>query len=230
MSKLFTYVLRVDDGAAPNPYHGACTLTICKPAIRRKAEIGDWVIGFGSKNARCNDGKTHDLSGHVVYAMKITHKVSMCLYDGICANTYPGKIPNWEGADFRAWVGDCIYDYSQGNDPQMRKGVHDESNRKTDLSGLFALISTQFYYFGDKPEKLSDELEGIVMRGRGHRKIVNPELVQKFESWISQFKMNHIYSDPQMKFIFYRDDKFTCIGECSKIREKITLDEPEEIC
>ena len=52
MNKLFSYVLRFDDGAAPNPFGGICTLTICKPAIRRSASVGDWIIGTGSKNSR----------------------------------------------------------------------------------------------------------------------------------------------------------------------------------
>ena len=45
MPNLFSYVLRYDDGAAPNPFWGTCTLAICKPAIRRKANLGDWVVG-----------------------------------------------------------------------------------------------------------------------------------------------------------------------------------------
>ena len=49
MSKIYSYVLRIDDGAAPNPFWGLCTLTICKPAIRRNAQIADWIIGTGSK-------------------------------------------------------------------------------------------------------------------------------------------------------------------------------------
>lgn len=70
--KLYSYVLRYDDGAAPNPFWGTCTLTICKPDIRRKASVGDWVIGTGSKNSRLKDGNTYDLSDSVVYAMKVT--------------------------------------------------------------------------------------------------------------------------------------------------------------
>jgi hypothetical protein len=43
LSTFFTYCLRFDDGAAPNPYYGFCTLTICKPAIRRVAKPGERV-------------------------------------------------------------------------------------------------------------------------------------------------------------------------------------------
>jgi hypothetical protein len=45
---LFTYCIPYDDGAAPNPFWGLCTLAICKPSIRRVAKEGDWVVGTGS--------------------------------------------------------------------------------------------------------------------------------------------------------------------------------------
>jgi len=46
MQKLFSYIIPIDDGPAPNPFGDICTLAICKPAIRRKAQVGDWVIGI----------------------------------------------------------------------------------------------------------------------------------------------------------------------------------------
>ncbi len=46
---IYSYVLRYDDGVAPNPFFGFCTLAVCKPVIRRKAQVGDWIIGTGSK-------------------------------------------------------------------------------------------------------------------------------------------------------------------------------------
>ena len=84
MSKLYSYILRYDDGAAPNPFWGFCTLTVCKPAIRQTASVGDWVIGTGSANAVCNNGQRQDLSGSLVYAMKITRILSLEEYDWYC--------------------------------------------------------------------------------------------------------------------------------------------------
>jgi len=55
MARLFSYTIPIDDGAAPNPFNGFCTLTICKPAIRRVARKGDWIAGLGSKNAPSGD-------------------------------------------------------------------------------------------------------------------------------------------------------------------------------
>lgn len=43
MGQIYSYVLRYDDGVAPNPYGGVCTLAICKPVIRKKPK---WVIGL----------------------------------------------------------------------------------------------------------------------------------------------------------------------------------------
>jgi len=58
-----------------------CTLTICKPAIRRNAQIGDWVIRTGSKNIKLKDGKIYDFSDSIVYAMKITDRKTLNEYD-----------------------------------------------------------------------------------------------------------------------------------------------------
>ncbi|MBK7869163.1 MAG: hypothetical protein IPJ74_00065 [Saprospiraceae bacterium] len=76
-----SYVLRFDNGAAPNPFWGTCTLTICKPAIRRSAKSWRLVIGTGSKNSKLKDGRIYDLSDSLVYAMKITNKLSLRDYD-----------------------------------------------------------------------------------------------------------------------------------------------------
>jgi hypothetical protein len=42
--KLYSYVVTHDTGFSPNPFWGCCTLADCKPAIRRTAKIGDWVV------------------------------------------------------------------------------------------------------------------------------------------------------------------------------------------
>lgn len=94
MTRLFSYVLRFDNGAAPNSYWNICTLTICKPAIRRSAEKEDWIIGTGSKNSRLKDGNIHNLSNHLVYAMKVTHKMTLADYDKYCREKLPDKLPD----------------------------------------------------------------------------------------------------------------------------------------
>jgi hypothetical protein len=75
MSRLFSYTIPIDDGAAPNPFRGMCSLAICKPGIRRVAKEGDWVAGLGSKGA-----PSGDLSGHLVYAMRVETVLSLKQY------------------------------------------------------------------------------------------------------------------------------------------------------
>ena len=91
MTVIYSYVLRIDDGAAPNPFWGICTLVICKPTIRRKAQVGDWVIGTGSKNTKLKDGKIYDYSDSIVYAMKISDKKSLKEYDEFCKSSLTEK-------------------------------------------------------------------------------------------------------------------------------------------
>jgi hypothetical protein len=102
---LFSYCLRYDDGAAPNPFWEVCTLSICKPKIRRTAQEGDWVVGLGSKNSPIGD-----ISTQVVYAMKVTRILPIREYDELCRASLGEKIPDWTNSDFRRKMGDCIYD------------------------------------------------------------------------------------------------------------------------
>jgi hypothetical protein len=214
MTKIYSYVLRVDRGAAPNPFWGTCTLTICKPTIRRNAQIGDWVIGTGSKNVKCND--VHNLSDRVVYAMKISDIKTLQDYDTFCKSSLPNKIPNWQATDWRLHMGDCIFDYSKGLNPSIRKSVHDERNRKRDLNGLNALLSDNFYYFGEKAKPLPPELKQLVKRNQGHIKIENADLVFKFEAWIKQFDKNIINSDPQMRSELDKQVTDDMMPKCAK--------------
>ena len=46
--RLYSYVVARDFGFAPNPFGGTCTLATCKPDIRQRAVVGDWVVGLTS--------------------------------------------------------------------------------------------------------------------------------------------------------------------------------------
>lgn len=200
--ELYTYCLRFDNGSAPNPYWDICTLTICKPDIRRTANKGDWVVGLGSANSRIGD-----ISDCVVYAMKVTDKIGLWGYDNLCQKKYPGKIPDWDNTDFKRQVGDCIYDFSNGPRPAIRVGVHDERNRETDLSGINALISDYFYYFGDNPVKLPQQLRPLIHKQQKHRVKLNRPYVEQFVQWIERlgFERNKLYGEPQLKSEFESD-------------------------
>ena len=209
--KLYSYCLRYDDGAAPNPFWGICTLVICKPKIRKAAKIGDWIIGLGSANSPIGD-----VSDCVIYAMKVTNKMTMEAYDKFCQTSYPKKIPNWRSKDHRRCVGDCIYDFSHGAPPRMRAGVHHERNRERYLSGGYALISDHFFYFGIKPLKLCDSLMPIIHDTQGHKSTVNDPYAREFVAWIENqdYEQNRLYGEPQLKLDFGSDSEAR--NQCAK--------------
>jgi hypothetical protein len=45
---IYVYKITADDGIAPCPQAGMLTLGVCKPAIRRTASEGDYLVGIGS--------------------------------------------------------------------------------------------------------------------------------------------------------------------------------------
>jgi len=144
----------------------------------------------------------YDLAGSLVYAMKVSDKKSLKEYDTYCQSKLPDKIPYWRTADWRKRLGDCIYDYSKEGEPAIRRAVHKEQHRVRDLSGLYALLSNHFYYFGEEPRPIPASLKEIVLKGRGHRVIEDAKLIKSFEKWIKKFKKNKIYANPQRRYLF----------------------------
>jgi hypothetical protein len=178
MTRLFTYTIPIDDGAAPNPFHGMCSLAICKPGIRRVAKEGDWVAGLGSK-----DAPSGDLSACLVYAMRVETVVSLREYDQRASEEWPERIPDIHSSDLSKRLGDCIYDYSH-HIPKQRLGVHGRENVETDLGGENVLISRDFFYFGSRPIKLPENLSRICHQTQGHRSDSNAPYFDQFVSWI----------------------------------------------
>lgn len=202
MTKLYSYVLRYDNGTAPNPFWNVCTLTICKPAIRKAAQVGDWIIGTGSKQSRLHKALTVDLSESIVYAMKVTGIKTLEEYDRFCQQHLRQKIPAINTSDWRLQMGDCVYDFSHEGEPVLRQNVHNEINRKRDFDGRNALLSEHFYYFGEEARPLPHELKPLIKKYRGHQVIAQESLIAQFEEWIGQYRLNTIYANPQLLWEF----------------------------
>lgn len=211
--RLFSYCIPVDDGAAPNPFWGICTLTICKPVIRRVANVGDWIVGVGSKNVNGDD-----FSGKIVYAMQITQKMTLKEYDQFCRDQLPEKIADINNSDQRIKLGDCIYDYSNGEPPSQRLGVHNAKNFERDLGGQFALLSDHFYYFGDQAIDIPPEFRSIIKQGQAHKSNSNEPVKEEFIEWLETrgYRSNKLFGKPQIEIDFNK--KNPC--ECGEIRSK----------
>jgi hypothetical protein len=195
MPRLFSYCIPIDDGAAPNPFWGLCTLVICKPKIRRAASVGDWIVGTGSCHSPIGD-----VSSRIVYAMRVSKKLPMSEYDAFAREHCPGKIPDWSHDDPRRRLGDAIYDF-RSNPPRLRPSVHNEGNRERDLSGGYALISDHFFYFGDQPRLLPPALRRIARQRQGHRSVANDALLKPFLAWLDRLglRANRLYGTPQLQ-------------------------------
>lgn len=209
--RLFSYCIPIDDGAAPNPFWGVCTLVVCKPVIRRVAQIGDWVVGTGSSNV---NGQS--FAGKMVYAMKVTDKMELRKYDHHCINHLSNKIPDIKHVDYERRVGDCIYSYLGGYECTQRQGVHTLENIDRDMGGENALLSDHFYYFGKEAIDIPPEFSVLVRQGQGHQSAKNQFILNDFVSWIEkEYEPNKLYGDPQVRVEFTEDSKGRM---CSTIR------------
>ncbi|MEJ7739694.1 MAG: hypothetical protein WKF97_19895 [Chitinophagaceae bacterium] len=213
--KLYSYIVAKDYGLAPNPFWNELTLNVCKPKIRQSAIVDDWIIGTGSKNVKQKNGSYKNHSGRLVYAMKVTKKMTMPDYDKYCKDNLEKKIAFIDRKDWRRIVGDSIYDFSQGDIPRLRKVLHKEKDKKRDLSGKYTLLSTHFYYFGNETVKIPNDLDDLIKNEQGH--LINRDtlLVNNFISWLTlNFEKNNLYGDPQLQWQIDKGLTGECEIEC----------------
>ena len=101
---LYSYVIDQDYGFAPNPFYGVCTFATCKPEIRERAAVGDYVAGTG-----CARRKRR---GHLVYFMRVEE---ITTYDEYWKSPrFERKRPFLRGSKMRAF-GDNIYHCDTGS-------------------------------------------------------------------------------------------------------------------
>jgi hypothetical protein len=231
--RLYTYALRIDDGAAPNPYGGVCTLTVCKPVIRRTAEVGDWVVGLGPTHAP--DGR--DLSRHIVYAMQVSRKLTYAEYDHYCQTKLKAKMPDWSPtAPFAHQVGDCLYEPIVGGRFRQRPGVHGPRNADTDVRGANALLAEHtFFYFGDQAVSLPTEFHGIAHAHQGHKVHLNEGCKNEVVEWIlggfgRDLRPRILYGQPLHRSLIAPTDDPSSCDVCSKPRIATEEEEVAAIC
>ena len=128
--RLFSYVVTRDFGFAPNPFYGVCTLATCKPIIRRVAEIGDWVVGTGSKR--------NDRQKFLVFVMRVSDVISYNEY--WMAPQYNCKKPFLNGS-FQQAYGDNIYFKDDDNVWQQLDSHHSLENGVPKREKYFARYS-----------------------------------------------------------------------------------------
>ncbi len=176
MTRLHTYVVAIDSGLAPNPFHGICTLAVCKPKIRCTARVGDWILGTGSK--------TRGHQGRAVYAMQVAESLDFEAYWS--DSRFRAKRPDPAGSPARQ-AGDNLHwrDPATGDWHTLPGAGHDAGNRPRDLSGQQVLIAWDFVYWGGEGPAVPPYADvDVVKRGPGHRNCFSPETVDAFAAWV----------------------------------------------
>ena len=148
--RIYRYVVRIDRGGTPNPYHGWCSMAVCKPQIRRTARIGDWIVGLRSKR---ND--------EVISAMRVDEVLSFGDYwrDPRFRAKRPGRAP----------IPDNFYRPDRrGSLTRVDNPLHGPEDTARDLAGRHVLVSWRFWYFGDRSPELPTHLIHLVHSNQGH--------------------------------------------------------------
>ena len=140
MDKIRTYKMTHATGFAPNPNCGILTLATCKPGIREKANLGDWIAGFTSTVKTA--GGTPRGKEKLIYLMKVTDKMTFKEY----WEQYPQKRPE------HSKLGDNIYFWDENENKYKQTDKASEHKeewlQERDKSSDKVLISTEFRYFG----------------------------------------------------------------------------------
>ena len=199
--KLFSYILARDFGFAPNPFYSICSLATCKPIIRKKAQIGDWIIGTGSKQLNCEN--------KLIYIMEITDKVTFNQY---WSNPkYNCKKPIINGS-FKQMYGDNIYFKNENDIWSQAKSHHsledgsiNKYNLRRDTQTENVLLSSNYFYFGNKYIDLPKNLISyICKKGPGFRYVTEDEAIKYITKKIPEIYSKGMLSDP----IQFEDFKF----------------------
>lgn len=151
MSNVYMYAVSYDLGFAPNPFGGVCSLACCKPDIRERAQLGDWIIGL--------TGTKIPPAMRVVFAMVITSDATFDKY--WTDPQFLSRRPKRNGTP-KKQVGDNIYHRETQNSPWEQQdsvhslvdGTQSAANTAHDTRINRVLLSTQYVYFGSLAEPL----------------------------------------------------------------------------
>ncbi len=187
----YSYKITRDYGFAPNPFFGFCTLACCKPHIRLKAELNDWIIGTGAK--------ANNLLNHLIFIMKVTEKLSFEEYWS--DKRFIRKRPVINGSLAQVH-GDNIY-YKEtdiwhqlNSHHSLDNGDVNLDNLRQDLSGSYVLVSDRFIYLGKNNVEVPDKFKSLCSNIRDYYTIKDDDLALEFIGFLlNKFSLG-INGDP----------------------------------
>jgi len=115
------------------------------PVIRKAANIVDWIFGTGSK--------AKGLNGKLIYAMKVSEKLTFDQYWNDYRFSFKKTVMN---GSLVQMYGDNIYHHAEDSTWHQTDSHHAKEdgsinmiNLRKDTSGIYSLISNEFFYFGE---------------------------------------------------------------------------------
>lgn len=185
--RVFSYVIVVDDGGAPNFEPPLATLALCKPKIRQNAQRGDLVVGF--------TGRKLGPEPHAVrWAGVVAERLTFAEYwrDRRFAKKKPRH----------AVMPDNIYRPRGSTHVQVQNPKHGPDTTKTDLGGKFVLVFDPWWYFGPTAPIMSERFGLRIVGGRrGHRvSSLSSGQWRKLKAWLE----GHL---PEVAFIWRRNSE-----------------------
>ena len=184
--KLYSYVVARDFGFAPNPFYGFCTLGTCKPVIRRRAEVEDWIVGTGSKTCR--------REGCLVFVMRVTEVRS---FDNYWSDSrFKQKKPNLRGSKKQAFGDNIYYRAAATCEWHQEDSHHSHSGGRPNIKNINndtqtdrVLISNDYIYWGGEGPKIPEKYRNfcgsdLCKAGRGYKCNFPDNMVNEFVDWI----------------------------------------------
>jgi hypothetical protein len=211
IDRIYSYIVTHDNGFAPNPFWGFCSLACCKPKIRKSVGVlkkttaykSIWIVGLSPK--RGNNGNK------IIYMMEVTAIMSFEEY----WRSHPEKRPVFSKSNQKQRRGDNIYepDASSPSGFRQLRSAHSLNPKddlqwaqnpesiEHDLGGEYVLLSNKYIYFGSSPIALPSELRELVV-GRAHKCHFAKEVLESFshflEGYRDQIEVGTVVSIPHM--------------------------------
>lgn len=151
--KVCAYVMRIDSGLAPNPFHGVCTLALCTPNhMRADLDRDDWILGLAGADLRKTLGSSDEW--RIVYAMRVDERLSLNEYYE--HPDFKAKIPVKNGSR-RQQCGDNFYKANAQGVLAHTGESGDHLDEPGDIKGDRAFVGRQYWYFGRSAPQLPAE-------------------------------------------------------------------------
>ncbi len=184
--RLYAYTMTSDNGFAPNPFHGFCTLATCKRQIRERADKGDWVLGVGGVEIK--------QAGKLIYAMRVDEAMS---FDEYWADPrFQQKKPDPASAEESRCGDNAYHRCPDSNDwiqeqcyHSLEDGSPDPKHVLKDTKAPRVLISEHFAYFGKSAIDIPDHIMFYDEKDRfsglqSYRRIFPPPLECRIVKWL----------------------------------------------